>query len=584
MKTAASAIRSIFLSALLVVATTSALAATSYSVKNAPADISTLRAISPTGIVVGNAYAPIADINREIAVLWDAAGTIHELIPGSDAASQAFDINASGQVLVYSDNTVAFGQGTVVLPVGVYIWQNDVLTPLNLNVSLDPYNSWLAFNDSAQVMGTGSFTTASGIQKHAFLVTNGVITDLGTLPGANASGALGINNNGDVVGYSYDANNQPRAVLWRNGNIIDLGVLPGATSSVANDINDQGVIVGSSGGRLFTWKDGVMTDLGKFSADTLASAHTINNNGDITGSANIPGTYFIESFKWSQGVFSALNPVIQNGRCRAGDINDAGQINMNCYYGNYVISPAAPAVDLGVLTKSSQYPGVQGTPLTFAIDVYNAGSLDASNVQLINPLPANASFVSVTTSQGSCLGNTTIYCDLGNLASAAKATVKLTLIPTLVSNLVNTATVSSDEVETNTPNNTGSDLVYVIAGSADLGVTMSGSASTVNRLSNLTYTINVKNNGPTTGNGVVVTDSLPSSMTFVSASSSQGTCSGTTKVSCNVGTMANGASAKVTIVVQPRIRGTYTNAVSVSTSNQDSNVTNNSASVTTRVK
>ena len=113
---------------------------------------------------------------------------------------------------------------------------------------------------------------------------------------------------------------------------------------------------------------------------------------------------------------------------------------------------------------------------------------------------------------------------------------------------------------------------------------MSGSASTVNRLSNLTYTVNVKNSGPANATGVVVTDTLPSSMTFVSASSSQGSCGGTATLTCNLGSMASGANAKVTIVVQPRTKGTYTNTVSVRSSAPDSNAANDSASVATRVK
>ena len=88
-------------------------------------------------------------------------------------------------------------------------------------------------------MGTGNFTVGATTQKHTFLATHGVVVDLGTLPRASASYALGINNNGDVVGYSYTADNQQRAVLWRNGSVIELGVLAGATSSIANDINDE---------------------------------------------------------------------------------------------------------------------------------------------------------------------------------------------------------------------------------------------------------------------------------------------------------------------------------------------------------
>lgn len=585
MKISTFATYSVLLTVLLTVNASLAFAATSYSVKSLPSifGFSTLRAIGPTGAVVGLAYSPIDDNNRDVAVLWDTGGAIQELIPGSEAGSQAFDINTSGQVLVYTDGRVVYGNG-IHIPAGVYIWQNGGLTPANLNVPFAPSTLWLAFNDSAQIMGTGDFTVGSTTQKHAFLATNGVVTDLGTLPGASASSALGINNNGDVVGYSYGADNQQRAVLWRNGSIIDLGVLAGATSSIANDINDQGVVVGSSGGRLFTWKNGVMTDLGKFSADTAASAHTINNNGDITGSANVPGTYTTAPFKWSQGVFSALNPVIQNGRCTAGDINDTGQMSLNCYYGNYVISPTTPAVDLGVLTQASQTPAVQGDPLTFTVDVYNVGSLNASNVQLNNPLPANMSFVSSSASQGSCSGNSVVSCALGNLASGAKAAVKLTVIPNVVASITNNPSVAAAEAETNTPNNTASHSVYTVAGYADLSVYMVPSAYTIKRLSNVTYTITVDNYGPAIANNAVMTDTLPSYLRLVSASTTAGSCGGSATVTCNLGNLASGAKVTIQIVAQAIKRGDSVNRARVTTTTAERVTSNNSFGVSATVK
>lgn len=592
MKVSTFSVYPVVLIALLSMSAPSAFAATSYSVKDLPSTFgSTLRAIGPTGVVVGQAYSPVDDTNRDVAVLWNTSGVIQELIPGVETGSQAFDINAGGQVLVYADGGVIYGQG-VRVAAGIYIWKNGVLTPTNLNVSLDPYAVLLAFNDSAQIMGTANFTVGSAMQKHAFLATNGVVTDLGTLPGASASFARGVNNSGDVVGYSYSTDNQQRAVLWRNGNIIDLGVLAGATSSVAHDINDNGVVVGSSGGRLFTWKDGVITDLGKFSADSVASAQAINNNGDITGIANGPGTNIAMPFKWSQGVFSPLNPVIQNGRCTTGGINDAGQINMNCYASNrnYVISPSAPAVDLGVLTKASNIgtPAVQGDPLTFTVDVYNVGSLNASNVQLSNPLPDNTSFVSVSASQGSCSGSSVVSCALGSLASGAKAAVQLTVIPTVAPNVIhgitNNSSVVAAETEINTPNNTASHLVYAVGGDADLSVSMVPSAYTIKRLSNVTYTITVDNYGSAIATNSVMTDTLPSYLQFISASTTAGSCGGSTTVTCNLGNLAKGAKVTIQIVAKAINRGNSVNTARVTTTRAERVTSNNSFGVSATVR
>ena len=327
-----------------------------------------------------------------------------------------------------------------------------------------------------------------------------------------------------------------------------------------------------------------MTDLGKFSADTLASAHAINNNGDITGNASMPGAHSTEAFKRSQGVFSALNPVIQNGRCSAGDINDAGQINMNCYSSNAVISPTTPAIDLGVLTKASKNPAVQGEPLTFTVDVYNVGSLNASNVQLSNPLPANTRFVSATTSQGSCSGDSFLSCALGNLATGAKATVKLTVIPTVVANITNSPSVTAAEVENNTPNNSATSSVYTLAGYADLSVYMMASSLNIKRLSNVTYTITVENYGPAIANNSVMTDTLPSYLKLVSVSTTAGSCSGSTTVACNLGSLASGDTVTIKIVAQAINRGNSVNTARVTTTTAEKISSNNNFGVSATVK
>ena len=92
-------------------------------------------------------------------------------------------------------------------------------------------------NDRGQVVGHSM--TATG-QRHAFLWEDGVMTDLGTLPGSTNSNATGINNRGQVVGGPYFVANSPQAFLWQDGEMTDLGGGWGA----ANGINNRGQIVG----------------------------------------------------------------------------------------------------------------------------------------------------------------------------------------------------------------------------------------------------------------------------------------------------------------------------------------------------
>jgi uncharacterized repeat protein (TIGR01451 family) len=95
----------------------------------------------------------------------------------------------------------------------------------------------------------------------------------------------------------------------------------------------------------------------------------------------------------------------------------------------------------------------------------------------------------------------------------------------------------------------------------------------------ITYTVTIKNNGPSMATNVVVNDPLPSGTVLVSASASQGTCD--TTVSCNLGSMDKNATATITLIVRPTQAATFTNDASVTAFQNDPVMTNNFASVST---
>ena len=99
----------------------------------------------------------------------------------------------------------------------------------------------------------------------------------------------------------------------------------------------------------------------------------------------------------------------------------------------------------------------------------------------------------------------------------------------------------------------------------------------------LTYSITVTNNGPSDATGVIVTDTLPIGTSFVSASAGCTEAEGT--VTCDVGSIATGASAMVTVqvTVDPGTTGPITNSASVAGSETDPNAANNNATETSAV-
>jgi uncharacterized repeat protein (TIGR01451 family) len=138
---------------------------------------------------------------------------------------------------------------------------------------------------------------------------------------------------------------------------------------------------------------------------------------------------------------------------------------------------------------------------------------------------------------------------------------------------------------TDSAGHTGASNPFNVYATNDLALTLTASPSPVPVNSNLTYTIMVVNGGPNSATGVNVTNVLPANVGFVSASSGQGTPQyANGKVTCNVGTLGNLGSNTISIVVTSSVAGIMlTNTVSVTETGSDSNLSDNTATVTTYV-
>ena len=132
-----------------------------------------------------------------------------------------------------------------------------------------------------------------------------------------------------------------------------------------------------------------------------------------------------------------------------------------------------------------------------------------------------------------------------------------------------------------------SECQLVVSGAADVAdvsVTKTDMVDPVNEGDYLVYVAVVVNNGPDDAQNIVLTDTLPGTVTFVSSTPSTPTCteSGGT-VTCNLGTMVAGATTTVVILVMADQQGDLTNNVSVTSDTADSNIPNNSANEITTV-
>lgn len=191
-------------------------------------------------------------------------------------------------------------------------------------------------NNSDQAVGE-SYTRINGSYfNHAFLWQNDVMQDLGTL-GGDFSHAFAVNDNGVVVGEAMVASGDFHAFRWSNGTMQDLGVLSGGFSSSALSINESGQIVGFSDNadgwtRAVLWQGGTIYDLGTLPNRENSIATSINNSGQVVGYSfpSVIGLNTFRAFIWQSGVMTDLNELIPPGSgwllTFAYGINDNGQI------------------------------------------------------------------------------------------------------------------------------------------------------------------------------------------------------------------------------------------------------------------
>ncbi|HVM61399.1 MAG TPA: DUF3466 family protein [Verrucomicrobiae bacterium] len=203
-----------------------------------------------------------------------------------------------------------------------FIYTNGVMQDLG---TLGGSWSWgFGINNTNQVAGESY--TATGYYSSAFRWTNGVMTQIGA--GVSARAGFAINNLGHVAGYLQTGSGYAHAYLY-GGSKTDLGTL-GGNYSYAYGINDSDRVVGwaevSPGGfqLAFLW-DGSMHSLGTLGGN-MSHAYGINNSGQVVGWANYTTSdnNVYRPFLYSGGMQDLGTLGGTNGQALA--INNLGQV------------------------------------------------------------------------------------------------------------------------------------------------------------------------------------------------------------------------------------------------------------------
>ncbi|HUP61702.1 MAG TPA: hypothetical protein VNA69_14925 [Thermoanaerobaculia bacterium] len=431
------------------------------------------------------------------------------------------NVRFNGDFNTFSGTYTLTGNGSTVIEGSVVTFNSAASTP-NLGMGGGTLTGSGAFDITG---GTGSFWAGGTISgTGAFNIAAGVMFDMQVnLFGPMTLDGRTITNNGDIR-YS-----PPSALTLTNGASIDNNGTFDIQNNTALDM---------SGATTFI-NDGTFTKSAGGGTTSFGPAFTNNNivtlaNGDVAfngGFTQNGGTTTLAGGNLSSTLVDLNAGVLAGNGTITGNVDNGAAIN----------------------------PGASAGSLTIAGNYTQSGTL---NVEI---------------------GGTSPGVSYDQLIVTGTATLGGTMNATLIGGYVPSGGETFDPVTFASSSGTfGSEFLPAFAGGsfvsaylptsyqlaaitaqADVMATQTTSGPALHG-QNATFTITIQNLGPDTAGGVALSDTLTGG-TIVSATSTAGSCT-TSPISCNIGVLASGDSAVVTLVVNADTVGTITNSASVSVS------------------
>ncbi len=250
-----------------------------------------------------------------------------------------------------------------------------------------------------------------------------------------------------------------------------------------------------------------------------------------------------------------------------------------------VVDPPAQADVALHLSRFSR--GYAGGPIPFSIEVRNNGPATATGlvVTVRFPLGIGPARDRSCTETGDRLICTYPF---GSLPSGVGGVMLLYLTASAAGSYTVEGSVTADQPDPDLSNNVDSAVVTVLP-AAELSVDVTESADPATPGLPLTYTVTVTNNGPSPASAVTLTDdwttTIPGGVILLSFGVSQGQCTltATAQINCQLGDLASGATATVTITLRPLGVGSIADRAEVHATEYDRAPDNNTDSETTTV-
>ncbi len=200
---------------------------------------------------------------------------------------------------------------------------------------------------------------------------------------------------------------------------------------------------------------------------------------------------------------------------------------------------------------------IRNSNLVFVLTVSDFGPAMASNVVVSDVLPAGATYLSSSVSQGAVSTNAdgSLTWTVGDLLKGAQASMTLSVQPTLVGTAVNSATVTNMVLDLNPSDNTASASANVVAPTAELALDLVSGPNAVVLGGTYALTATVTNLGPASAPGLTILFYLDPNASFVSASPASWTLDAVNNIVTftNFGPFGSNSIASASVVARPTV-------------------------------
>ncbi|MBQ2653645.1 MAG: DUF11 domain-containing protein [Methanobrevibacter sp.] len=241
---------------------------------------------------------------------------------------------------------------------------------------------------------------------------------------------------------------------------------------------------------------------------------------------------------------------------------------------------ANPVCDLEVIKLVATKKAYVGNELIWTIIVTNNGPSQAKDVKVSENIPSSLEFVRYAATKGTYDKNSQIW-TIGELDNASSVTLTLVTKVLSVGNITNPVEVTTTTPDSDKTNNKANNTTEAFE-ICDVAIVMSTDKKVYHVGDEMHWIMEVVNYGPSPAKDVVVSDVLPEGVKFISSSASKGSYSQYTG-EWNIGDLAVGEKVTIDILCKVMAEGVIVNHARVSTSTNESDLTNNQDNASVKV-